>query len=217
VNSKEKRKNVQSDYDLVANDYCQEFGTIIEDKELVDKFISFLTPNAFVVDLGGGSGKVSNYLNNKGFSAVCYDFSENMMHSAKRLFPSLPYVLDDMLNINKHYKANSVNGIIALYSLFHIPKENLKQLFVDIYKVLKQDGVFCCSFSLGKGEEFVDEPYLKERGKNALFMNFVAKQELYKLLKDVDFDIVYETEKREIGDNVLGENGNDAIYIIAKK
>ena len=31
------------------------------------------------------------------------------------------------------------------------------------------------------------------------------------------FDVIYETEKHETGDNVLGEDGNDAIYIISRK
>ena len=46
-------------------------------------------------------------------------------------------------------------------------------------------------------------------------MNYLTKNEIYELLKN--FDIIYETEKHESGDNVIGEDGNDAIYIISKK
>lgn len=109
------------------------------------------------------------------------------------------------------------DGIISLYTLFHIPKENLEQLLVDINDILNENGIFCFSFQLGNGEKLIDEPYLKEKGKNILYINYLSKNELFSLLDKSNFDVIYEIEKREEGENVLGENGNDAIYIISKK
>lgn len=40
---------------------------------------------------------------------------------------------------------------------------------------------------------------------------------LKKNLNESNFDIIYETEKHESGYNVIGEDGNDAIYIISRK
>ena len=40
---------------------------------------------------------------------------------------------------------------------------------------------------------------------------------LKKNLNESNLDIIYETEKYESGDNVIGEDGNDAIYIISRK
>ena len=120
-------------------------------------------------------------------------------------------------NINNHFNKESIDGIIAMYSLFHIPRENINQLFKDINSVLKDNGLFCFSLQLGSGEDFVDEPYLKENGKNVLYMNYLTKNEIYDLLNESNFDIIYETEKHETGDNVIGEDGNDAIYIISRK
>ena len=119
------------------------------------------------------------YLLDNNIDAVCYDFSINMMNNAKRLFPDIKYILDDILNIKDNFKDNSVDGIIALYSLFHIPKENMSELFSNIKDVLKDNGVFAFSFQLGVGEDFVDEPYLNENGKNILYMNYYSKEEIY--------------------------------------
>lgn len=77
--------------------------------------------------------------------------------------------------------------------------------------------MFCFSFQLGNDEQFVDEPYLKENGKNVLYINYLTKNHIYDLLNETNFDIIYETEKYETCDNVLGEDGNYAIYIIARK
>ena len=48
-------------------------------------------------------------------------------------------------------------------------------------------------------------------------MNYLTKNEIYDLLDESNFEIIYETEKHETGDNVIGEDGNDAIYIISRK
>lgn len=217
MNSLEKRTSVIKDYDLIANQYFEEFGTVLEDVELINKFKSYLPSNATIIDLGGGSGKLTNYFNENGFKATCYDFSNKMMEYAKKTYPNINFILDDIINIKNHFSEESIDGIIAMYSLFHIPREDIVKLFEDINSILKENCLFCFSLQLGKGEQFVDEPYLKENGKNVLYMNYLTKNEIYKLLNKTNFNIIYETEKHETGDNVIGEDGNDAIYIFAKK
>ena len=217
MNSIDKRNSVKKDYDLIANQYFEEFGTVLEDVDLINEFESCLEKDASIIDLGGGTGKLTNYFNEQGYNAICYDFSENMMRYAKKSYPNIQYILDDIINIKNHFSKDSIDGITAMYSLFHIPRENIDQLFLDINDLLKEKGLFCFSLQLGNGEEFVDEPYLKENGKKVLYMNYLTKKEIYDLLDKNNFDIVYETEKHEVGDNVIGKDGNDAIYIIARK
>ena len=217
MNSIDKRNSVKIDYDLIADQYYEEFGTVLEDIDLIKKFESYLEKDSSIIDLGGGSGKLTNYLNEKGYKAICYDFSENMKKYAGKTYLNIHFILDDIVNIKNHFSEKTIDGIIAMYSLFHIPKENINQLFKDINNVLKNNGLFCFSLQLGSGEDFVDEPYLKENGKNVLYMNYLTKNEIYDLLDESNFDIINETEKHETGDNVIGEDGNDAIYIISRK
>lgn len=217
MNSLEKRNSVKRNYDLIANQYCDEFGVEIEDKQIVDEFKSLLQPKSTVIDLGGGSGKVAKYLIDNSFNGTCYDFSKGMMKNALSLFPNLPYILDDMLYLKKYFGNESIDGIVALYSLFHIPKGDMKILLKDIREVLKTTGYFLASFQLGKGEQFVDEPYLNEKGNKVLFMNYYSKEEILDLFKENGFEIIDQYERKETGDNVIGEDGNDAIFILAKK
>ena len=217
MNSIDKRNSVKKDYDLIADQYYEEFGTVLEDIDLIKKFESYLEKDSLIIDLGGGTGKLTKYFNEKGYKAICYDFSENMKKYAEKTYPNIQFILDDIVNIKNHFNEKTIDGIIAMYSLFHIPKENINQLFENINSVLKDKGLFCFSLQLGNGEVFVDEPYLKENGKNVLYMNYLTKNEIYKLLKESNFDIIYETEKCEMGDNVIGEHRNDAIYFIVRK
>ena len=70
---------------------------------------------------------------------------------------------------------------------------------------------------LGNGEEFIDEPYLKEEGKNVLYFNFFTKEEINELLQKHNFEKIYETEKIEVGENELGKDENSKVFIIARK
>ena len=215
MKSQEIRKSVMKDYDLIANNYCDEYGIELDDKKIIDKFKNLLEHNSKIVDLGGGSGKVTNYLIENNYNAVCYDFSKEMMNNALKLFPKIPYILDDIVNINNHFNLETVDGVIALYSLFHIPKENMNTVLKNINNILKDNGYFLVTFQLGNDESFVDEPYLKETGKNVLYMNYYSKKDLEKLFTENNFKIIYKEIKKEIGNNTIGNN--DTIIIIAKK
>ena len=196
MKSQEIRKSVMKDYDLIANDYCSEYGIELDDKKIIDKFKNLLEHNSKIVDLGGGSGKVTNYLIENNYNAVCYDFSKEMMNNALKLFPKIPYILDDIVNINNHFNLETVDGVIALYSLFHIPKGNMITVLKNINNILKDNGYFLVTFQLGNDESFVDKPYLKETGKNVLYMNYYSKKDLEKLFTENNFKIIYKEIKK---------------------
>ena len=215
MNSVEKRQSVMKDYDLIAKQYSEEFGTYIEDIDIYNEYEKYLKPGSTILDLGAGSGRSYSHFNKKGYKYIGLDFSEKMKDYAYKIHGEFPYIVDDMVNIKEHFGNESVDSVFAIYSLFHLPTEDLKIVIKNIYDILKKDGILFLSFALGNKEEFVDEPYLKDKGNNVLYMNYLTKNEIYDLLNG--FEILYETEKHETGDNVIGEDGNDAIYIISKK
>jgi SAM-dependent methyltransferase len=215
MDSLEKRNSVMKDYDLIAKQYSEEFGTYIEDLDIYKEYEKHLTPGSTILDLGAGSGRTYAYFNKKGYKYIALDFSKKMKEYAYKIHGEFPYIVDDIVNIKEHFENDSIDSVFAIYSLFHLPLDDLKNTINNIYDILKEDGILFLSFALGNKEEFVDEPYLEENGRNVLYMNYLTKNEIYELLKN--FDIIYETEKHESGDNVIGEDGNDAIYIISKK
>lgn len=217
INSIQKRESVKNDYNIIADEYFAEFGRKYEDIEVVEEFMSNLKPNSKILDLGGGTGKLTDLFIQRGYEAVCYDFSKEMMRKAKEFYPNISYILDDMIYMKEHFENNSFDGIIAFYSLFRIPKEELDKVFSNIFDLLKINGLLCFVVQLGNGEDFIDEPYLKEKGKKVLYYNFFTKQQINELLQRYNFEKIYETEKEEVGENELGETGNNKIFIIAKK
>lgn len=217
IDSDAKRESVKKDYDAIADAYAKDFGKEYEDVEIINKFLRMLSENSKVLDLGGGTGKITDLLIKNGHETICLDFSKEMQRKAKEYFGDIPYIVDDMLNIKNHFEDNSLDGIIAFYSIFHIPAEDLNKLFSDMNSVLKENGILCFSVQLGNGECFVDEPYLKEAGNKVLYMNFFTTELINSLLKNNGFEKVFESTKDEVGENELGDNKNSKIFTIAKK
>lgn len=216
-NSIAKRESVKKDYNIIAGVYAEEFGKKYEDMDVISEFMSKLSPNSKILDLGGGTGKITDLFIKNNYDAICYDFSKEMMRKSKEYFGELPYILDDMLNVKQYFKNKSLDGIIAFYSLFHVPRENINDLFSDINDILKDNGIFCFAVQLGNGEKYVDEPYLKEDGKSILYMNFFTKEYIDDLLIKNNFKKIFEKTKSEVGENELGAESNTKIFIIARK
>lgn len=194
INSFDKRQSVKNNYDLIAEQYSKEFGTYIEDLDVYEEFEKHLNKNAKILDLGAGSGRTYSYFNERGYEYIGLDFSQNMRDYAYKLHGEFPYIVDDMVNLKKHFANNSLDAVFAVYSLFHLPKEDFKKLFVDVYDVLKVNGVFLFTYQIGQGDEMVDEPYLNENGKKVLYMSYQTNEEIKKLLDSFSYTELYRKE-----------------------
>lgn len=217
TNSFDKRQSVKKNYDLIAEQYSNEFGNYIEDLDAYEEFEKALVNNAKILDLGAGSGRTYSYFNKKGYEYTGLDFSEEMRDYAYKLHGEFPYIVDDMMNLKKYFADNSLDAIFAVYSLFHLPKDDLKKLFADVYDVLKVNGVFLFTYQIGQGEEMVDEPYLNENGKEVLYMSYQTNEEIKKLLDSFSYTELYRKEKIETSDSAINSNDVTTAFVLVKK
>ena len=217
MNAADKRNSVKRNYDLIAKQYSDEYGVFIEDLNIYEEFEKRLSDGAHILDLGCGSGRTYAYFHEKGYNYTGIDFSEKMKERAYEIHGEFPYIVDDIANVKQYFANESVDAVFAVYSLFHLPKEDFEQTIADVCAILKPGGVFLFSYQLGGGEDFVDEPYLGEAGRKVLYMNYMDHAYVDELLERNGFEKEFESSKHETGDGVIGENGNDAVYVIAKK
>lgn len=217
MTKEDKRNSVKKDYDLIAKQYADDFGTYIEDLDIYAKFEEHLPKDAIILDLGAGTGRTYSYFNKKGYNYIGLDFSSKMKEYAHKIHGEFPYILDDMINIKNHFNNNTVDAVFAVYSLFHLPDEDLKTVLKNVYEILKYNGVFLLSYQVGTKEEFADEPYLGEQGNNVLYMNYQTEEKMKSLLSHFDYDTVYQKEKIETVDGAINSNNNITIFKILKK
>ena len=217
MNSEEKRNSVKKDYDLIATQYGKDFGTYIEDTDAYEAFEKELPKGATILDLGAGTGRTYAYFNKKGYDYIGLDFSPKMKEEAFRIHGEFPYILDDMVNMKNHFESGSVDAVFAVYSLFHLPKDDLRKVLSDAHDILKENGVILMSYQLGNGEEFTDEPYLGENGKKVLYVNCQTEDEMESILKPLGFVDVYRKEKVETVDGAVNNTATTVFRIIKKQ
>lgn len=213
----EKRESVKKDYDLIASQYSRDFGNYIEDLDVYHEFEKYLDKDSTILDLGAGSGRTYSYFKEKGYKYISLDFSQKMQEYAYLLHGNFSYINDDMVNLKDYFSSNSIDAIFAVYSLFHLPNNDLKNLFANVYDVLKDNGIFLFTYQVGLGEEMTDEPYLEDKGKNVVYMNYQTDEEIKNYLEQFSFKLVFKKEKIETSGAAINSNNVTTVFMIVKK
>jgi SAM-dependent methyltransferase len=145
-------------YDELAFDYgerfCRELDGKPFDRDLLKRFVQALPPGP-VCDLGCGPGHVAAHLASLGADAFGMDLSPRMVEEARRRYPSLRYEVGDMLDLR--IPAGSLAGIVALYAIIHLRREQLADACRQMSRALRPGGLVLVSFHQGRGELHEDE------------------------------------------------------------
>jgi SAM-dependent methyltransferase len=107
-----------------------------------------------VVDVGCGPGVVTAYLHDLGVDVSGMDLSPGMIDLARRENPGLRFEVGSM---TEPLDA-SVGGLIAWWSLIHVPDELVPVVFEHFHEALLPDGLLMLGFHVG------DETRVKTQG-----------------------------------------------------
>ena len=149
-------------YDAVAGDYEQRFlGELAgkpRDRELLAAFLTALPPEGHVLDVGCGPGQIGAFV--RGLRAdgdprpvVGVDLSAVMARSAAARLDA--GVAADVLALP--VRSGRAAGVVAFYSLIHLPRHALVAAVRELARVLAPGGRVLASFHEGEGEVRVDE------------------------------------------------------------
>ena len=103
--------------------------------------------NIKVLDLGAGTGIFSNFIFKKFINAnfILYDVADKMLKIAKQRFKNnldqFQFIVDDYRNL-KTKNLGKFDLIISSLSIHHLKNSEKKNLFKDIFEVLKKNGIF---------------------------------------------------------------------------
>lgn len=184
----EKKKNVLDVFNITAERYVEYFGDDWEFINEINGFINSVIPNGKVLDLGCGNGYISKYMADNNLQPIAIDFSDKMIEIAKRKYPEIPFIKMDIANVSKMFGENTFDGLLAIYTLYFIPKEQMDYVLESLSKILKDGAPFFMIIQIGKGETFVDESLMPEGNqKEVLFVNLNTQEELLELLQKHNF------------------------------
>lgn len=194
-------------YNKIAKKYDKEYGNDLSDTPYIDIFLS-KTCGKRILDIGCGTGTLSEYIANKGYNVDAIDFSEEMLKIARNKIKNVNFIQMDMRNINLDKK---YDGIMLAYSLFHISKKEVIKAIQTYYDLLNDQGTMLIILQEGEGEKYVEENLEKGLKK---FVNFYSFEEIKKVLNINHFKIIEKLRKKPLSEYALQ---NDKLVIICKK
>jgi ubiquinone/menaquinone biosynthesis C-methylase UbiE len=146
-----KDENTTRDsYDRVAAEYARRINDELEHKPLDRKLLAEFaagTPGR-IADIGCGPGHVAAYLHEQGAEVVGIDLSPAMVEQAQALHPDVEFEVGDMRALP--LADGSLGGIVALYSLIHIPRAEVVAVLREFRRVLRQGGRLLVGFHIGE-------------------------------------------------------------------
>ncbi len=126
------------------NLYDQKHGFVSQYGEDVIKLLAPLK-NELILDLGCGTGDLTNLIHLEGATVMGTDFSEEMIRKAKEKYPSIKFTVEDARDFDYKESLDAVFSNAALHWM--LEKESVIK---SVYKSLKKGGRFVAEFG-GKG------------------------------------------------------------------
>ncbi|MFF5174463.1 class I SAM-dependent DNA methyltransferase [Micromonospora sp. NPDC000089] len=143
-------------YDTMAAEYVRRFGGELTsrawDRAILAGFAeTVLTAGGGpVLDVGCGPGRIAGHLRDLGLDVAGLDLSPGMLTQARAAYPDLRFTEGSMLDLD--VPDGTLAGLVAWYSVIHVPDELLPRVFAGFRRVLAPGGHLLLAFQVG------DEP-----------------------------------------------------------
>lgn len=150
-------------YDTVAVDYARlledHLATSIWDRAVLAAFAEHVRTagGGRVLDLGCGPGRITGHLHELGLDAAGVDLSPAMIAEARRRCPALSFRVGRL--DAPGVAAKSLAGLLAWYSLIHVPPEELPSTLQALADVLSPGGHLQLAFQAGQGHRHISNAY----------------------------------------------------------
>ncbi|TMR08605.1 class I SAM-dependent methyltransferase [Nonomuraea turkmeniaca] len=166
-------RTTRSSYDAMAAEYADFFRDVLAgmplDRAMFAAFAELVQGSGPVVDVGSGPGRVTALLHELGLDVFGVDLSPAMVTLARRTFPGLRFEEGSMLALD--LPDGKLGGLVAYYSIIHVPLERLPDVFAEFHRVLAPGGHVLVAFQVG------DEPlHLTDGFGHPILLDFHRRQ-----------------------------------------
>lgn len=152
---------VRESYDRVADAYvglgAGELGGRVWLRAALEAFAEEVRGLGPVLDVGCGPGSVTAYLAVAGVDVSGVDLSPRMVEHARRRYPGLRFSVASATALD--LAPGSLGGVLGWWSLFHLPRTVLPEVFGAFAEALVPGGQVLVGTHVGDGEVVRTEAY----------------------------------------------------------
>ncbi|WP_180024860.1 bifunctional 2-polyprenyl-6-hydroxyphenol methylase/3-demethylubiquinol 3-O-methyltransferase UbiG [Acinetobacter sp. YH1901134] len=138
-------------YNQHADDFA-EATWHVDMASLYQPFLIELPKQAYILDVGCGSGRDTLAFKNKGYKVDAIDYSEELVKKAAQL-TGVRVQLMSFYEIDEH---EVYDGVWACASLLHCERDRLAEVIGQLITALKPNGVLYMSFKYGNSDREKD-------------------------------------------------------------
>lgn len=221
------KENIIDNVEIVRRAYnaiAHLFAPILEvgnssqaEVDFMDKFMTYLPEAGLIADLGCGTGKHGRYCAGKGYTVTGYDISDKMISLAEKFNESYPRIsLLKIADIRYFEYKELYDGVIAMYSLIHLTREQTVEALENIKKHMKSGAYIIISVYLGNRDGY------EEEALDPSYMQYIcdySETAIVELLKSIDFNII-DINRWSDEDDITASNPDEeygVIGVIAQK
>jgi ubiquinone/menaquinone biosynthesis C-methylase UbiE/Sec-independent protein translocase protein TatA len=184
LSGKAKRLGVAELYAHIEKNYVEAFQ---QPSDNIDDFLAhYKNRSVHILDAGCGPGVDIAYLYDKGHQVTGLDLSMNMVDQARKKCSAAIIKQGDMREMP--FGDAEFEGLISSYSIIHLKKDEVPQVFAEFNRVLISGGYLFIGFQAGAPvEKWMNEPF---DPSVEFFLNVSNIHEIRSLLEEAGFDIL---------------------------
>jgi len=206
--------NTRATYDRVAEEYAARIAGELAgkplDRALLTCFVEQVDGLGIIADIGCGPGHVAAYLHGLGAQVVGIDLSPEMVAIARLRSPVIPFEQGSMLTLAA--PDASWGGIVALYSIIHLPPDERPRALAEFHRVLRLGGLLLLAFHIGDEQRHLDEWWGQAVSLDTWFLQL---PEIEALLRDAGFFVEMSLVRQSYAPDI--EHQSQRAYIFARK
>lgn len=187
--------DLQATYDGVAEEYVRRIYDELQhkplDRQLLSELAARLQGQGWICDMGCGPGHVARYLQAQGAQVLGIDLSPAMVAQARHLNPNIEFQVGNMLALE--VPAEAWAGIVAFYSLIHIPRAEVVNALREFHRVLQPNGMVLVAFHQGTDSVHLSEWWGQTVSADFIFFH-ISEMIEYLLTAGFVIEVVAERE-----------------------
>jgi ubiquinone/menaquinone biosynthesis C-methylase UbiE len=176
-------------YDSVADAYCRDYKDDLKGKPLEQQMLARLVKSVRtlgpICDLGCGPGQAAAFVHKLSAEVFGIDISPAMVKCAGRFHPEVSFRTGNVYQLE--LKDASLGGIVMLYSLSHVPRQDVVRVLRELSRVLTDEGQLMVAVHAGETVYHRTEWYGRPV---SIDWTLFAREELKTYLTIAGFEIV---------------------------